>query len=485
MSPLMSPDAKLVRETGYGRRKGAGRGLRLMLIALGALLLAFAALATFRTGAPVTIEIEPALPGIGPATPVTARVATTGRGLAGVRLELVQGETRRVLAERRHVPRRPWELWGERRTEDELTVEVGSRTVDGLAVGEATVRAVAERAGTWLRGPDPSVAEVTLPVRLAPPSLSVLSGQHNVQQGGSGLIVYRAGGGTVKSGVEAGEEWFPGFPLPGTAGGDGGGGADGGGGERFALFALPFDLADPAAIRLVAEDELGNRVERAFLDTFQPRPFAEGTIELSDGFLTSVVPEIVANSPGFSDRGDLLSNYLAINGEMRRQNRARLVELAAESRPEKLWNGAFVAMPNGQVMSPFAVRRTYRYEGREVDEQFHLGFDLASVRRTPVPASAAGVVMVAEYMGIYGNVVILDHGYGLMSLYGHLSSIDVAAGERVEQGQTLGRTGETGLAGGDHLHFGILLGGLPVTPVEWWDPRWVRERIESRLKGPL
>lgn len=473
----MNRDERLVRDTGYGRRPGAGRGLRLALLFAALLLVAWAALSTFRTAAPVAIEIEAALPGIGPATPVTARLSASGRGLSAVRLELVQGERIQVLAERRHTPRAPWKLWGERVTADELSAEVGSRSVEGLAVGEATLRVVAERAGTWLLDPDPSVAELTLPVRLSPPPLSVLSRQHNVQQGGSGLVVYRAGDEAVRSGVAAGDWWFPGFAVPDAAQGGNGGG------ERFALFALPFDLGDPGSIRLVAEDALGNRAERSFLDSFKPRPFAEGTIDLSDGFLAAVVPEIVANTSGFADQGDLLANYLAINGEMRRQNRARLIELASRSRPEKLWDGVFTAMPNGQVMSPFAVRRTYRYEGRPVDEQFHLGFDLASVRRAPVPASGSGVVMVAEYMGIYGNVVILDHGYGLMSLYGHLSSIDVAAGDSVERGQTLGRTGDTGLAGGDHLHFGMLLGGLPVTPIEWWDPKWVRERIESPLES--
>jgi murein DD-endopeptidase MepM/ murein hydrolase activator NlpD len=159
--------------------------------------------------------------------------------------------------------------------------------------------------------------------------------------------------------------------------------------------------------------------------------------------------------------------------------------LAAESRQAFLWDGSFLPMPNGQVMSPFAERRAYLYEDEQVDEQFHLGYDLASVRRAPVPAANGGVVVLAEYFGIYGNAVLVDHGYGLASLYGHLSEISVEAGQRVERGETVGLTGETGLAGGDHLHFAILLQGLPVDPVEWWDPKWIRDRIASKLGAVL
>jgi len=453
------------------RRRGAARPL-LVLLALAAA--AVLALVTLRVGPAPAIALEPARPGIGPATPVAARVTAGGRGLGEVRLELLQGGGEpRVLARRAHAPRPAWAFWGARTTEDAFETEVGGRTVPGLVEGEATLRVVAERAGTWLRRPAPAVVALTLPVRLSPPSLAVLSSQHYATQGGSGVVVYRAGEEAERTGVAAGERWFPGFPLPG---------GEGAGGRSFAFYAVPYDLDDPARVVLVAEDALGNRAERAFLDIFKPQPYAEGTIELSEGFMARVVPEVVAETPGFRDRGDLLANYLAINGELREANAGKLRELAAASRPALQWEGAFLALPNGQVMSPFAERRAYRFGGERVDEQFHLGYDLASVRRAPVPAANSGVVALAGYLGIYGNTVVVDHGYGLATLYGHLSEIAVEPGRQVARGETLGRTGETGLAAGDHLHFAVLLQGLPVDPVEWWDPAWVRDRVRAKLR---
>jgi len=220
-----------------------------------------------------------------------------------------------------------------------------------------------------------------------------------------------------------------------------------------------------------------------FVDQYFPKPFKRDTIEVSDRFMERVVPPIMANTPGVEDQGNLLDNYLWINRELRSHSAAQLKELSEETRQEFLWDRPFLPMSNAQVMSSFADRRTYLYQGREVDQQDHLGFDLASVRQAEIQASNSGRVVLARYFGIYGNAVAIDHGYGLMSLYGHLSSIAVEEGQVVERGQVIGRSGETGLAGGDHLHFTLLVGGQPVNPVEWWDSAWIRDRFAAKLES--
>ena len=430
-------------------------------------------LAFFRVGPPAAIRIEPSLPGIGKRTPITVSVEEPARGLGWVKVELIQGDRSHPLAERRHVSRPFWAFWGPRVPREVIEVEPGRETIDGLREGQATIRVTAERAPTWVRHPEPAVAETVLPVRLVPPSLEVLSSAVYVAQGGSEAVVYRVGESAVEDGVRAGESWFPGAALPG-----------GGPQDRFALFAVPFDLDDQGRIRVVAVDEVGNESNLAFVDRFFEKPFKNDTIQVTDAFMQKVVPAILSQTPEMKERGNLLDDYLAINGELRAVNAQRLVDLAKDSAQRFLWSEPFLQMPNSQVMSSFADRRTYVYQGRAVDEQDHLGFDLASTSRSPVPAANSGVVVLAQFFGIYGNAVVVDHGYGLMSLYGHLSSIDVAVGDVVARGQTLGRTGETGLAGGDHLHFTMLLHGLPVTPVEWWDGHWIQDRLEAKL-GPI
>jgi murein DD-endopeptidase MepM/ murein hydrolase activator NlpD len=452
------------------RERKVGGCFRYLLFIVVAVVLVFLALSWFRVGGEPEVTIEPAYQGFGTRTPVKVHVREGGRGLSNVRAQLLQEDRVVDIDTWEYTPRSFIAPGGQRTTEDTLEFDVGRETIEGLKQGEATLRITADRAGTWLRKPEPVVEELTLPVRLNPPSLSVISTQHYVDQGGSEVVVYQVGEGTSRDGVQAGEWFFPGFDLPG--------GADG---YRFALFAVPYNLADQSEVQLIAEDAVGNRAARGFIDRFTPRPYNIGTIELPDSFLDKVVPEIQNNTPDMPDQGSPIDNYVWINSELRVKNRAYLKELAAESKEEFLWSEVFMQLRNGQVMSPFATERTYKYNGEEVDKQFHLGFDLATVARDTIPAFNDGVVVHAGYLGIYGNVVIIDHGYGLQTLYGHLSSVDVKEGDTVERGQRIGLSGETGLAGGDHLHYGIILHGLPVQPREWWDDHWIEDRIKRKL----
>ena len=454
------------------------RTLRLRSI-IGALLLVALPLAavvlglsSFRAGPEPTLALEARPLALGPRTRVVATAEAGGRGLAGLQVSLVQGRTVRELARKALAPRPAWAFWGPRQTRAEFEFELGRDALAGFEEGVATLRLTAFRAPAWLRAPGPAQKEVSLPLRLRPPSLERLSTQNAATQGGAGVVVYRVGAKASRDGVSAGEWWFPGYPLP-----------EGGERDRFALFGIPFDLADPAAVRLVVEDDVGNRNQAAFLDRFSPKPFATDTIPIQDAFLAKVVPEILAETPEVKTDADPLRTFLAINRGLRQANAETLKELAGSSAPRFLWSRRFESLPRSKVTSAFADRRSYTYEGRAVDQQTHLGFDLAVTRNTPVPSANDGVVVLARYLGIYGNAVVVDHGYGIMSLYAHLASTDVAQGQSVARGDILGRTGATGLAGGDHLHFTILVQGLPVNPTEWWDANWIRDYLAHPL-GP-
>ena len=404
--------------------------LKAALLLLAALALAAALVATLRVGPAPSVEIRTGARAIGARTPLVVVASAAGRGLSGLRVEVEQRGTAHVVARREHRPLASWAWSGARTERDELRVEVGRAAVPALVEGEAIVRVVAERAPTWLRHPVPVVEERRLPVRLVPPALSLLSSQHYVAQGGSGVVLYRVGATSVRDGVRAGALFFPGAPLPG-----------GGKEDRLALFGVPWDLTDEAQLRVVAEDDAGNAAEVAFVDRFFPRPPARDRITLEDAFLAKVVGEIRQQTPELEDRGSLLENYLLINRDLRRKNAEELVALAGRSAGGFLFTEPFVPLRNAKVMSAFADQRTYLYRGAEVDAQTHLGFDLAVVARTPVPAANRGVVLLARYFGIYGNTVVVDHGLGLATLYSHLSSIDVKEGQAVERGAVLGRTG--------------------------------------------
>ena len=257
----------------------------------------------------------------------------------------------------------------------------------------------------------------------------------------------------------------------------------------MAFFALSHDQDLSTSIELVARDAAGNEGRAAFDHRIFPRDFRRSRIGVGEGFLRRVVPAIVSQAPELADEeisgdtptSELVDLYLFINGRLRESNRATIAALAEGTSDRILWEGPFRPAGGSQVESGFADHRTYVHDGNDIDQQVHLGFDLASTANAPVRAANAGTVVFAEYLGIYGNCVVLDHGMGLQTLYAHLSTIDVSAGDPVVFDQQLGLSGQTGLAGGDHLHFTTLLQGRPVTPVEWWDPHWIEDRILRKL----
>lgn len=447
----------------------SGYRFKAILFVTGVAVLALAAQGLFRAGSVPGIKIEPAMPVIGKRTPIKVELSEPRRGLTHVRVELVQGDKGATLQDKIYPFASQFAFWGAKTSTDTLLVEAGQSSTPTLTGGMATIRVTAERAGTWLRRPDPKVEEIVLPVRLTPPSLQVTSTQTYVSQGGCEVVVYRVGESAVRDGVRAGSRWFPGFPLPG-----------GGKQDRFALFAVPFDMAE-LNVRLVVEDAAGNSAERSFVDKFFPKSFKSDDMEIGDAFLGKVVPEILSQTPELKDRGSLLENYLAINRDLRQKDGEIINQLAQKSQPAFLWKTMFSTIPNGKPMAGFAEQRTYIYQGKVIDHQTHLGYDLAVTKQCSVPAANDGAVMYARYFGIYGNAVLMDHGYGLMSIYGHLSSIDVKEGQKVAKGDIIGKTGETGLAGGDHLHFCTILHGLPVNPAEWCDSHWIQDRISRKL----
>jgi murein DD-endopeptidase MepM/ murein hydrolase activator NlpD len=215
-----------------------------------------------------------------------------------------------------------------------------------------------------------------------------------------------------------------------------------------------------------------------------PKPFRQSRIEVTDALLKRAVPDILQRTPDLQveDPNDPVSAFLAVNGPLRQANAEAIGALARQTSSTLLWQGPFKQLAGSKVESSFADHRTYLRGRQEIDQQVHLGFDLAVTANYPVHAGNRGTVVFADYLGIYGNTVVLDHGMGIQSLYAHLSSIDVKPGDTIERDGILGRSGMTGLAAGDHLHFTMLLQGRPVTPVDWWSAQWIEDRILRKLR---
>jgi len=356
----------------------------------------------------------------------------------------------------------------------QISRPIGRQSVPELRSGAAKIVIHATRPSILNLRLLSSSASKDFQVRLEPPRIAVLSSKHYVNHGGSELVVYKATPPDVASGVRVGDVEYPGFPVGGDPG------------TRAAFFALLYDQPLNTRIVAFARDEAGNESKLNFVDSVFEKPFKSSRIELDDKFINRVVPEIIEHSPELKmtpppEGSDMVPAFVRINGELRRINADEIAAMAKKTSPARLWNGPFVQLGNSKVEASFADRRTYFYKGKEVDRQTHLGFDLAVTEHVPVVAANDGVVLNASWLGIYGNCVVIDHGMGVQSLYGHLMSFDVNVGDTVTRGQQIGRSDSTGLAGGDHLHFTMLVGGRMVNPVEWWDAHWIADRVDRKL----
>jgi murein DD-endopeptidase MepM/ murein hydrolase activator NlpD len=292
-----------------------------------------------------------------------------------------------------------------------------------------------------------------------------------VNQGGAGLIIYRTSEACPRTGVNVGDNFFPGYS-----------GISKDAQIFIAFFALRYDQGPGTKLSLAATDQAGNNSQVGFYYHIRRKTFRKDKINISDGFLNRKLPEfpsVIAQKAG-SPPVDM---FLAINRDMRKADYQKIVGLVQKTDNQIHWQGRFARLPKSATRSGFADQRTYTYKGKVIDHQVHLGVDLASLARSPVPAANSGIVVFADNLGIYGKTVFVDHGFNLFSAYSHLSSIAVSVGDRLTKGQKIGQTGKSGLAGGDHLHYGMLVYNTFVNPVEWWDSKWIINNVTSKLES--
>ncbi len=342
----------------------------------------------------------------------------------------------------------------------------------GLSDGKALLRMVAWDYSwrDWGKG-NRHYIEKNIVIDTKPPRIDVLSRAHNISQGGTGLVIYRLSESCQESGVLMGDRFFPGYS-----------GHFKDESIFMAFAALGHDQKTTTKVAVKALDHAGNQARAGFPHYLKRRRFKKDTINISDRFLKWKMPEFAVDGEA-GEPNPLLAKFLKVNGDLRRANYEQLVAVTARSAGEIYWEGSFARLPKAARKAGFAEQRTYRYKNKTIDRQVHLGTDLASIAQSKVPAANKGKVVLADSLGIYGKTVMIDHGFGLLSLYSHLSRIDVSLDQMVEKNEIIGRTGLTGMAGGDHLHFAVMVHHTFVNPVEWWDANWIMHNVTDKIKA--
>jgi len=385
----------------------------------------------------------------------TASLRDTGSGLKSTKVVVSQGDKQITLLDQTYAS--PIKEVTEKFSLEPAGLRDGPFTL--------TVTATDRSFGNFGSG-NTTVLTKTLTLDTIPPRIEVTSLAHNVRQGGVGAVSFSLSEDPEVAGVLVGDELFPAFKMDN--------------GRYFGLYVFPYDM-DPKMFvpKIKAVDKAGNEALTSFRFTAIPRKFRQDKINISDNFLESKMPQYYNI---ITDTRDNLQIYLRVNNDLRRENSVFLHDLGHKTAPRMLWDKkAFMRLPNAAPKAGFGDQRTYYYQGKEIDHQTHMGVDLASLEGATVPAANSGKVAFAGFFGIYGETVIIDHGLGLQTLYAHLRQIDVKEGQEVKKGDPIGKTGTTGLAGGDHLHFGVLVFGHETSPIEWWDQHWIDDNILNKL----
>jgi len=306
------------------------------------------------------------------------------------------------------------------------------------------------------------------------PNVNVLANSYSITQGGAALVIFQAEDENLDSlYIEAGEMQFKAQPYKKE-------------GYFAALIAWPFEEDDFKA-KIVAIDAAKNKRVVDIPYYIKNHKYRVSWIHAKDKFIDGKITDLASSNPEYASIDDRLDKLRAINETMRLKNEDLIHSLSKHISSDMLENWKiqkFYPLKNGQRVASFGDERHYYYKSKdnEVSHSYHVGYDLASTRMATIRTSNAGKVVYANENGIYGNMPMIDHGLGLYSLYGHCSQLLVNEGDEVSAGEAIAKTGVSGLALGDHLHFGLVIQGIEVRPVEWFDKDWIRKNIDNIFK---
>jgi murein DD-endopeptidase MepM/ murein hydrolase activator NlpD len=410
------------------------------------------------------LDLPPAVNALGAQTSISVQVHAP-HGLRSASSYVEQDGARYKAWETSQPSRRI--VWQRHVPDTTLQFMTGAQAIPQLKEGKATL--VVEAVSNDFRGSTARV-EREVVVVLRPPSLSVDSDQHYLYLGMADLVTFNVSGASTESGVRVGDQKFRSWPMPGGKPG------------FFSLFAFPWNTPPGTEPLVYATNAAGNQVTGQMVIRFPKKEqpvYRTRDLEVDEHFLQKVINELDPNGSG-----DPVARFLKVNGEMRRSNNQTLHDLRLKTEARFLWSEPFRQQHNSKVEAHFADVRNYMYQGKKIDQQVHLGYDLSITQHIGVEASNDGKVVYAAPLGIYGNCIVVDHGYGLQTIYGHMSEIAVHEGDRVKRGQIMGKSGMTGMAGGDHIHFSMQLDGVQIDPKEWWDSHWIKDHIAKRVDLP-
>jgi murein DD-endopeptidase MepM/ murein hydrolase activator NlpD len=409
--------------------------------------------------------------GIG-ADPLTlkARITDVGAGLDQIVVRISQKNQPRELLER--------EVRDGDIHEQEIEVKLDPKALE-LREGNAELQIVAFDRTLWSNGSD---LPKTVQVDFLKPRIEVITPQQNAVAGGSELVFYKVLGRSIeRQGVDSGDNLYPGFPAKAWD-------------ESlknydrvyFAFFPVsPSHNDQSSPLRIVARDSIGNSATSPFKYRIRQKKWSAFKVTLNEASASALRDSLVAYTREASISvplpGDLPADLRTLLSELAKRDEAFLDEILSASESKRRWSGPFGRPVSSYPSNAAGDQRTVVFNDQELAKSAAQGARFAVTTRTTVTAAQAGRVIFAGTLGLLGKTVVVDHGCGVATVYGHLSNTSVKQGEEVPKGQPIGQTGSSGFATSEEVYFEVRVQGDPVSANEWWDENWIRDHIDNKI----
>lgn len=304
------------------------------------------------------------------------------------------------------------------------------------------------------------------------PKVRIIQMSNVITKGGSAAVVFYANDEAMSNiSVTNGYQSFVAFPFYK---------------KDYYVSIIPWYIHNPSFKgAIIAMDKAGN-VRRFNINfTRYNRNYRTSNLVLKNNFIDGKIAEIIENTNKMKleDFSNPLDMFRYVNETIRKNDDVIISEKILNLNKEIDSLNVFKPLENARVVGLFGDHRKFSFNKIDAGESYHLGIDLASIKHAPIIASNDGVVVMSEELGIHGNAIVIEHGYGVASLYAHLSEAYKKEGDIIKIGDIIGKSGSSGLAFGDHLHFGILIQGKPSISNEWMDSKWLKTNINDVLEN--
>lgn len=312
-----------------------------------------------------------------------------------------------------------------------------------------------------------STVELKIIIDKKNPQARIIAMSNKIMRGGSAVVVFYANDEALGNiSISNGKESFVAFPFIK---------------DKYYASIIPWSIYnDTFKGSIIVQDKAGNIKKSNIGFAKYYKKYRVSNINLKNNFIDNKIAEIIDASgekevSNFANRIDM---FKYVNEVLRNRDIQNINKKILNSTPDNTFNiNVFRPLKDAVIVGLFGDHRKYSVEKQYAGESYHLGLDLANVKNAPITLSNNGIAVISEELGVHGNTIVVDHGFGISSLYAHLSTFYVNAGDVLEEKTILGRTGTSGLALGDHLHFGISIQGIPVIPTEWMDSKWLKVNI--------